>query len=173
MKALIPLKDGMELHRKVLYGLANQTVPLEPVCVSRPQRDDPSQPDQTKGLLSITECRNILRDCALKNWPDDEYFLMMNRDVILKSDTVQRMIQFLSVNQDHGAVCCWTRDYQLKVVDHMMHVDIACILIRNSSLRNIKFHNDCGCNCLGVCADFKKLDLKIGYLTDHTVSEGN
>lgn len=173
MRVLIPLKDGMALSRNVLMGLANQSIPLEPVCISRPQRDDPTHPDQTKGLLSITECRNLLRDCALKNWPDDECFLMINRDVILKSDTVRRMVSFLSENTDYGAVCCWTRDYPLIISEYMNHIDIACTLIKSSSLRLIQFHNQLGCNCFGLCYDFKRLNIKIGYLTDHIVSERN
>lgn len=171
MKALIPLKDGHEISTEVLRGLAGQSISLQPVFVSRPQRDDDPSRSLQKGQLSITECRNLLRDLALQNWPGDEYFLMMNRDVILRSDTVQSMLNFLSSNKEYGALCCWTRKPPMRNIKDSLHVDIACMLIRASSLSSIHFHNECGCNCAGLCIDFIKLGLKIEYLEDLILKE--
>jgi len=164
MITMIPLKDGHPLQPEVIQGISNQTVPLELLCISRPKKssDDPYLVKKDNGVISITVCRNILRETVLKS--NEEFFLMLNSDVIFSSPTdVEDMLNFLKENEEFGLVALHTRtDFQLPMLEFKFHIDIACSIIRRYVLENIVFHNDDGfrtgvCNCKCLSMDMRKL----------------
>ena len=144
--AIIPLKDGHEFTKEVLEGLVKQTVSISVVCISRPS-----------GYMTM--CRNLATEEALKQYREHDFFLLLNRDVILeKEDSVEQMIKFLKINEEYGAVALDTRGHKKEVlVGEKNHFDIACMVVRRYVLEKVKFDNNIGCNCISFCQNIKKL----------------
>lgn len=167
MIAMIPLKDWHTLMPEVIKGIMEQTIPIQLLCVSRPKKasKDPYLPKKDNGVISITECRNLIREEALKT--NEEFFLILNSDVIFTSPTdVEDMLNFLKSHEEFGLVALNTRKEHLPTLELKFHVDIACSIIRRYVLENIKFHNNDGyrigcCNC--VC-----LEIDMGKLSKHS-----
>jgi len=157
--ALIPLKDGHVLSTEVLLGLTKQTIPIVLLCVSRPREDLVDYP-ATVGWVSMTKCRNILREEALALYPNQKYFLLLNRDVILEHETIlEKMIDFLDTNEEYGCLAVDTRGADTnKLLEESRHFDIAFMVVRNYILTNVSFDNEKGCNCNSFCDNVKKLD---------------
>jgi len=162
--AMIPLKDGHAFKSEVLRGLCKQTVPVDIMAVSRPKSE--RHRNIPAGYISMSECRNIAKEEGLEQY-NSEYFLLLNRDVVLKRDTdIEDMINFLQFNRDFGAVAINTRKKEIRLLVDNTHTDIACMVIRRSILEKITFHNEKHCNCRCVCGYIRSNGLSVGYI-DH------
>jgi hypothetical protein len=162
--ALIPLKDGHVLYYDVLKSLMNQTVKVEIMCISRPIESLESKIRPNNGFISMTKCRNLLKQQSLEQYNDDK-FLLLNRDVILKNNTdIEEMMNFLDKNKKYVGVALNTRNYDIDfTICEYSHVDIACMVIKRNILEKIEYNNNYWCNCKSLLKDIQR--LKLGNLT--------
>jgi len=162
--AMIPLKDGHAIRKEIYEGLYKQTVDIDIMTVSRPMSSRYGRAKE--GYLSMSECRNIIKNEALKKY-EAEYFLMLNRDVVLERENdVKDLINFLKDNKEFAAVAINTRAKKIyKLIDNF-HTDIACMLIRRDVLIGLEFNNEISCNCRCVCEYITDIGMKVGYI-DH------
>ena len=149
--ALIPLKDGHVIPSNCIRSYIIQTVKIDLICVSRPSErsffdiDDIECSHNTEH--AITTNYNLLREEALKT--DEDMFLLLHRDVCFKNtDDVSSLINFLETNPEYGAVAHNTRDTKVHAGrSDLIHIDVACMLIRKYVLEKVPFGNRYGCNC--------------------------
>ena len=171
--AMIPLKDGHELKYETLCSIAEQTVRIDIVCVSRPMKSlEGEKNKEGNGWLSMSECRNIAKEDVLARFDHDK-FLLLNRDVVFSSATdVEDMMRFLDEDVQYGLVALNTRNR--KIIElATSHVDIACSVVHRYALEHVVFHNDKGCNCNAVRSSIRRLDKrnKLRYLDKRQLKE--
>lgn len=153
---LIPFADGHALSNEVLKGLAMQTVSINLMPLSRPEVHDPLV---IPGNPNSCPNKNLLKELALKLYPDADKFMIMNRTVVFKAlNTVERMIHFLDTNEEFGAVA-WNRYNEWHSENETLdHINISCIVVRRYVLERIKFYNTNNrCDCSNFTADIRLL----------------
>ncbi len=158
MLTIILDRKGRILKNEFLLAVASQGVKLDILIVNSENKD-------------ISD-REWLRQKALNLAPNDKYFLLLNSDVVFETEKdVQELIDYLDKYKNYGAIAYDTRNRDEKA---LIHVDIACMLIRREVLEKVVFHKDpkrLTCTCDFLCDDIKVLGYKVGYLLTHRLKE--
>jgi hypothetical protein len=158
------LADGQMIDEKVLEGIANQTVPITILPITRPVSFYEDE-DQLKGLKSMTEERNIAAGYIPST---EQYVLYLDSDVVLiDGNTVALMINELIRDSKIGACAVFTKNRKIDFDSaEKRHLNTACMLIRVPVIKNLVFRNEDHnvCNCYYLTKDIYALGYKCKYL---------
>jgi len=186
---IMPQKDGSIIDHDVGRLLFNQRgVTINFMTITRlPEYYDFSDvvakmPSESavrmlKGMRpdrkGITAVRNLLAD-KLKERPE-KYVLHLDYDVRFSSDhDVRDMVEFLEYHPEHAGVALNTKNMQIRPSAALLHIPLACMLLRREDLDGYHFSNgedNRHCNCLVLFRDFKSQGKSIVYLDDRQLSE--
>ena len=114
---------------------------------------------------SAAQARESVRQMWLANEPSAPYVLASDNDIILNHGTLDVMIQFLEENEDFGAIGL-QRGQAPNLTIEPNHVSAGPVLFRPEILRQIEYHNNDGCECLGMSNDVRNLGKRIGFLAN-------
>ncbi len=169
---MVPMGDGQTIPQIVLNSIHIQTIPILLMPLTRPVEhfEFNGMPEVFKKKIrtnrkSITKTRNIIKQLAVENSPNQKYIMHMDSDVVLTSNhDVEDMVKFLDANPRVAVVGLNTKSMTVrKLAAH--HVSMACLLFRKEILENYNFHNgkyDRDCNCQMLTNEIRQIPHPTG-----------
>ena len=107
------------------------------------------------------------RNHVLNLWKDSthksEYVLTTDNDLLLPDDSLNCMILFLRDNRSFGAIALHRNQTPTTVLEDD-HINAGPVLYRSEVLEQITYHNNLGCECMGMSRDVREAGWRIGYL---------
>jgi len=160
---VMPVEEGRHIPQEVLEGILRQGIPFRLWVSTRFSRGQ------------YADARN-----QVKQYGRSEFVLMLDNDIVLPPEALERMIEFLKTHSNYGAIAlCKHPQLNFKTEKDFLqaeHVDMSCVLFRKMVLDQITFvdHRNAGkigrkqlagqCECANCCFDMRQMGWEIGFL---------
>ena len=147
---LIPMCPDRFLPESVMNSIIEQEVPFN-LFLSNSRGDGAAN----------------ARNHVLSMWKNfagkSDLVLATDNDLLLPSGSLNCMILFLRDNKKFGAIALHRNQTPESVLEDQ-HINAGPVLYRSEVLEQINYHNDLGCECMGMSHDVRALGWRIGYL---------
>lgn len=146
---LIPMKDGQILYPYMYHSIANQSIGLAIIPITR---------TSSKNKNSNIKIQDI------KDYKSDFIVILDYNIVLLEDNVIENSIKKLQGSKDLAVVHLNTKNTLVKLLE-TSNCDVNCIVAKKSVLQKMPLHNET--SSLYSCEGFHKAIKEMGYTSSY------
>ncbi|MCP3683944.1 MAG: hypothetical protein GY861_14770 [bacterium] len=152
MIVYIPLANCQSIFEKVLDSIDDPLV--DDVFIH------PTKPYSKKKVRHKYITENISGIIQTAKRINDDYFILMNSDIVLKGNEIKCMYDFLDSHADFGCVAY----HPSRKEGEIKHAGTSLMMVRTKAVQDIFLEiGKFGCGCLALCNALRGFGWKAGH----------